>query len=91
MALIHLADVKYVQLSGLSEAEKREINPDAKFGDFVLSKFMNCLMIQGKKSVGQLGQCIVIGLMDESFFILFAAGDIFFDGDEMRNRAIGSR
>ena len=32
-------------------AEKREILPDAKYGDRVLSKFMNNLMIDGKKSV----------------------------------------
>ena len=30
-------------------AEKREILPDAKFGDRVLSKFMNNLMVDGKK------------------------------------------
>jgi len=29
-------------------AEKREVLPDAKFGDRVLSKFMNNLMIDGK-------------------------------------------
>ena len=34
-------------------AEKRSINPDAKFGDLVLAKFINCLMIEGKKSVGE--------------------------------------
>ena len=34
-------------------AEKREIFPDAKFGDFVLSKFMNSLMFDGKKSVAE--------------------------------------
>jgi small subunit ribosomal protein S7 len=42
-------------------AEKREINPDAKYGDFVVSKFMNCLMIQGKKSVAEN---IVYGAFD---------------------------
>jgi small subunit ribosomal protein S7 len=42
-------------------AEKREINPDAKYGDYVLSKFMNCLMIQGKKSVAEN---IVYGAFD---------------------------
>ena len=31
-------------------AEKREVLPDAKFGDIVLTKFMNNLMIDGKKS-----------------------------------------
>ncbi len=34
-------------------AEKRQILPDAKFGDKVLSKFMNNLMIDGKKSVAE--------------------------------------
>ena len=33
--------------------EKREINPDAKFGNLVVSKFMNSIMIQGKKSVAE--------------------------------------
>ncbi|MFC4670496.1 30S ribosomal protein S7 [Seohaeicola nanhaiensis] len=34
-------------------AEKREVLPDAKFGDIVLTKFMNNLMKQGKKSVAE--------------------------------------
>ncbi|WP_128254695.1 30S ribosomal protein S7 [Falsirhodobacter deserti] len=34
-------------------AEKREILPDAKFGDRVLTKFMNNLMIDGKKSIAE--------------------------------------
>ena len=34
-------------------AEKREVLPDAKFGDKVLTKFMNNLMIDGKKSVAE--------------------------------------
>ena len=34
-------------------AEKREILPDPKFGDRVLSKFMNNLMVDGKKSVAE--------------------------------------
>jgi small subunit ribosomal protein S7 len=33
--------------------EKREILPDPKFGDVVLSKFMNSVMEQGKKSVAE--------------------------------------
>ena len=33
--------------------EKREILPDPKFGDEVLSKFMNNLMYDGKKSVAE--------------------------------------
>ncbi|MBB3993130.1 small subunit ribosomal protein S7 [Sulfitobacter undariae] len=34
-------------------AEKREVLPDAKFGDLVLTKFMNNLMIDGKKSTAE--------------------------------------
>ena len=34
-------------------AEKREVLPDAKFGDAVLTKFMNSLMVDGKKSVAE--------------------------------------
>jgi small subunit ribosomal protein S7 len=33
--------------------EKREILPDPKFGDEVLSKFMNSVMLDGKKSVAE--------------------------------------
>jgi len=40
-------------MSRRHRAEKRVINPDAKFGDMVLSKFMNCLMLDGKKSVAE--------------------------------------
>ena len=43
-------------------AEKREILPDAKFGDRVLSKFMNNLMKDGKKSVAE---AIVYGAFDQ--------------------------
>ncbi len=43
-------------------AEKREINPDPKFGDVVLSKFINNLMYDGKKSVAEK---IVYGALDK--------------------------
>jgi small subunit ribosomal protein S7 len=42
-------------------AEKREVLPDAKFGDIILTKFMNNLMIDGKKSVAER---IVYNAMD---------------------------
>jgi len=42
-------------------AEKREILPDPKFGDIVLTKFMNMLMYQGKKSVAET---IIYGALD---------------------------
>ena len=38
-------------MSRRRRAEKREIIPDAKFGDVVVSKFINCLSWDGKKSV----------------------------------------
>ena len=40
-------------MSRRHSAEKRTILPDAKFGDLVLSKFMNNLMYDGKKSVAE--------------------------------------
>jgi small subunit ribosomal protein S7 len=42
-------------------AEKREVLPDPKFGDAIVTKFMNCLMYQGKKSVAE---SIVYGAME---------------------------
>ena len=43
-------------------AEKREVLPDAKYGDIVVTKFMNCLMYQGKKSAAET---IVYGAMTQ--------------------------
>ncbi len=40
-------------MSRRRRAEKREVLPDPKFGDRVLSKFMNSLMYEGKKSVAE--------------------------------------
>ncbi|MCB1367553.1 MAG: 30S ribosomal protein S7 [Rhodobacteraceae bacterium] len=40
-------------MSRRHRAEKREILPDAKYGDTVLTKFMNNLMLDGKKSVAE--------------------------------------
>ena len=42
-------------------AEKREIQPDAKFNDVVLTKFINSLMYAGKRSVAEH---IVYGAFD---------------------------
>ena len=49
-------------MSRRHRAEKREINPDPKFGDLVVSKFMNNLMYEGKKSVAE---GIVYGAFDK--------------------------
>ena len=36
-------------MSRRRKAEKRKMLPDPKFGDIILSKFMTCLMVDGKK------------------------------------------
>ena len=40
-------------MSRRHRAEKREILPDTKYGDTILTKFMNNLMLDGKKSVAE--------------------------------------
>ena len=48
-------------MSRRHSAEKREVNPDPKFSDLVLTKFMNAVMKEGKKSVAER---IVYGALD---------------------------
>ena len=48
-------------MSRRHRADKREILPDAKFGDVVISRFMNALMYDGKKSAAER---IVYGAFD---------------------------
>jgi small subunit ribosomal protein S7 len=48
-------------MSRRHRAEKRDVIPDAKFGDLVLTKFMNSLMKDGKKSSAE---SIVYGAFD---------------------------
>ncbi len=48
-------------MSRRHRAEKREIIPDPKFGDVVLTKFMNSVMYDGKKSTAER---IVYGAFD---------------------------
>ena len=48
-------------MSRRHSAEKREIIPDAKFGDVVVTKFMNSVMYEGKKSTAE---GIVYGAFD---------------------------
>ena len=49
-------------MSRRHRAEKREVLPDPKFGDLVVTKFMNSLMSDGKKSVTER---IVYGAFDK--------------------------
>jgi small subunit ribosomal protein S7 len=48
-------------MSRRHRAEKREITPDAKFGDEIVAKFMSSIMYDGKKSVAET---IVYGAFD---------------------------
>ena len=48
-------------MSRRHRAEKREVLPDAKYGDIVLTKFMNAIMLDGKKSTAEN---IVYGALD---------------------------
>ena len=49
-------------MSRRHRAEKRDIIPDPKFGDVVLTKFMNSVMKDGKKSAAER---IVYGAFDQ--------------------------
>jgi small subunit ribosomal protein S7 len=40
-------------MSRRHRAERREVNPDPKYNDLVVSKFMNSIMKEGKKSVAE--------------------------------------
>ena len=40
-------------MSRRRRAEKREVLPDPKFGDLVVTKFMNYVMYEGKKAVAE--------------------------------------
>jgi small subunit ribosomal protein S7 len=40
-------------MSRRRRAEKREVLPDPKFGDIVVTKFMNYVMYEGKKAVAE--------------------------------------
>ncbi|HWW64364.1 MAG TPA: 30S ribosomal protein S7 [Sphingomonadaceae bacterium] len=74
--------------------EKREILPDPKFGDVVLSKFMNSVMLDGKKSTAE---SIVYGALDtietrakrEPIGVFHEALNNVKPGIEVRSRRVG--
>ena len=81
-------------MSRRHRAVRRDINPDPKFGDVVLSKFMNNLMLQGKKSVAE---SIVYGAFDriqerskqEPLGVFHQALDNVMPSIEVRSRRVG--
>jgi small subunit ribosomal protein S7 len=74
--------------------EKRVILPDPKFGDEVLSKFMNSVMLDGKKSVAE---SIVYGALEtieakakkEPVGVFHEALNNVKPGIEVRSRRVG--
>lgn len=81
-------------MSRRHKAEKREVNPDPKFGDLVITKFMNAVMLDGKKSVAER---IVYGALDsiekkikkESVEIFHKALENVSPHIEVRSRRVG--
>ena len=81
-------------MSRRHRAEKREINPDPKFGDRVLSKFMNNLMLDGRKSAAER---IVYGAFDrieekmrqEPLVVFHQALENVSPAVEVRSRRVG--
>ena len=81
-------------MSRRHSADKREINPDPKFGDLVVSKFMNNLMVDGKNSVAET---IVDGAFDrivakskqEPLQVFHQALDNVAPAIEVRSRRVG--
>ncbi|MGO4441326.1 30S ribosomal protein S7 [Rhizobium sp. RAF56] len=81
-------------MSRRHRAEKREINPDPKFGDLVVTKFMNAIMLHGKKSVAEN---IVYGAFDnvqgkskqEPLGVFHQALDNIAPHVEVRSRRVG--
>ncbi len=81
-------------MSRRHRAEKREVLPDPKFGDTVLTKFMNAIMLDGKKSTAER---IVYGALDiveakaktEPMRLFHDALDNIKPSVEVRSRRVG--
>jgi small subunit ribosomal protein S7 len=81
-------------MSRRHRAERREIIPDPKFGDIIVTKFMNCVMEHGKKSVAET---IVYGAFDtiearakqNPLDVFHAALDNVAPSVEVRSRRVG--
>ena len=81
-------------MSRRHRAEKRDVIPDAKFGDLILTKFMNSLMKDGKKSAAE---SIVYGAFDiveakvkqDPITVFHTALDNIRPAVEVRSRRVG--
>ena len=82
-------------MSRRHRAQKREVLPDPKFGDLIVTKFMNYVMYEGKKAVAEN---IVYGAFDilaekkkdqEPVATFHAALDNVSPSVEVRSRRVG--
>ena len=81
-------------MSRRHKAERREVNPDPKYNDLIVSKFMNSIMKEGKKSVAER---IVYGALDrmqtraksDPIQLFHAALDNVMPAVEVRSRRVG--
>lgn len=81
-------------MSRRHRAEKRDVIPDPKFGDLVVTKFMNSLMKDGKKSAAE---SIVYGAFDiveaktkqDPITVFHGALDNIRPAVEVRSRRVG--
>lgn len=81
-------------MSRRHRAEKREIIPDPKFGDLVITKFMNSIMYDGKKSVAEqivYGALAVVEtkLKSDPLAVFKQALDNVAPAIEVRSRRVG--
>ena len=82
-------------MSRRRRADKREVLPDPKFGDLVVTKFMNYVMYEGKKAVAEN---IVYGAFDlistrrrdiDNLTVFHTALDNVAPAVEVRSRRVG--
>jgi small subunit ribosomal protein S7 len=81
-------------MSRRHSAEKREVNPDPKYSDLVITKFMNAVMSDGKKSVAER---IVYGALErmeqkaksDPIAVFHQALDNVMPAVEVRSRRVG--
>ena len=82
-------------MSRRHRAEKRQVLPDPKFGDLILTKFMNSIMYEGKKAVAEN---IVYGAFDiieakrrdmQPLEVFHSALDNVSPAIEVRSRRVG--
>ena len=81
-------------MSRRHKAEKREVNPDPKYADLVLTKFMNAVMSDGKKSTAER---IVYGALErmeqkaksDPIAMFHQALDNVMPAVEVRSRRVG--